>query len=97
MMLEEITPMVITCNEAPNIGRTLAKLLWAKRIIVIDSGSTDDTVALARRHPQVEVIERPFDNFANQCNFGLARIDTPWVLSLDADYELSEQDRKSVV
>jgi glycosyltransferase involved in cell wall biosynthesis len=89
-MRDQITPLLITYNEAPNIARTIGKLSWAKRIVVIDSGSTDATLGLLRRFPQVEIVEHPFSDFASQCNFGLAQIDTPWVLSLDADYELSD-------
>ena len=48
----------------PRIERTLKKLVWAKRILLIDSGSTDDTLALARRHPQVDVVEHSFSDFA---------------------------------
>jgi glycosyltransferase involved in cell wall biosynthesis len=88
-MLDEITPLIITHDEAPNIARTLDQLVWASRIVVIDSGSTDDTVRIARSYPQVEVILHPFTDFASQCNFGLAQVTSPWVLSLDADYELS--------
>ena len=90
-MLEEITPLIITWDEAPNIRRTLGKLLWARRIVVIDSGSTDGTLELLRSYPQVAVIDRQFDGFAGQCNFGLQQVRTPWVLSLDADYELSTE------
>ncbi len=89
-VLEEITPLLITHDEAPNIARTLDKLGWARRIVVIDSGSTDDTVRIARNYPQVEVIFHPFSDFASQCNFGLAQVTSAWVLSLDADYELSD-------
>jgi glycosyltransferase involved in cell wall biosynthesis len=89
-MLEETTPLIITYNEAPNIRRTLAKLLWARRIVVVDSGSNDATAAILHEYPQIEVIERPFVDFATQCNFGLTQITSPWVLSLDADYELSD-------
>jgi glycosyltransferase involved in cell wall biosynthesis len=87
---DEITPMIITYNEAPNIARTVGKLLWAKRIVVIDSGSTDATLDMLRNFPQVDVIVHPFSDFASQCNFGLTQVGTPWVLSLDADYELSD-------
>jgi len=87
----QITPLILTYNEAPNIRRTVEKLLWAPRIVVIDSGSTDETVAILRNYPQVEVIQRPFEDFASQCNFGLAQVATPWALSLDADYELSDE------
>jgi glycosyltransferase involved in cell wall biosynthesis len=89
-MLDEITPLIITHDEAANITRTLDKLVWAHRIIVIDSGSTDDTVRIARSYPQVEVIPHPFTDFASQCNFGLTRVTSRWVLSLDADYELGD-------
>jgi glycosyltransferase involved in cell wall biosynthesis len=87
---DEITPLIITYNEAPNICRTLGKLSWAQRIVVIDSGSTDRTVGMARSYPQVEVVQRPFIDAASQCNFGLTQVASPWVLSLDADYELSD-------
>jgi glycosyltransferase involved in cell wall biosynthesis len=90
-MLEEITPLVITYNEAVNIRRTLEKLVWARRIIVVDSGSTDETIDILRTYSQVEVLHHPFTDFARQCNFGISQVITPWVLSLDADYELSDQ------
>src|SRR5205085_10348182 len=86
-----ITPLILTFNEEENIARTIGKLSWAKEVVVIDSGSTDQTIELARTsHPNVRVIERTFDTHAAQWNFGLAQIRTAWVLSLDADYELSE-------
>jgi len=87
----QITPMILTYNEAPNIRRTVEKLLWAPRIVVIDSGSTDETVAILRNYPQVDVIQHPFEDFASQCNYGLTQVGSPWVLSLDADYELSDE------
>lgn len=87
----EVTPLLITFNEAPNLPRVLPKIAWAKRIVVIDSGSTDATLDMLAQYPQVEVFSRTFIDFASQCNFGLSLIKTPWVLSLDADYELSDE------
>jgi glycosyltransferase involved in cell wall biosynthesis len=86
----DVTALVITYNEIDNIGRTLDRLTWASRILVIDSGSTDGTLDAVARYPQVEVLHRAFDSFAEQCNFGLDQVRTEWVLSLDADYELSD-------
>lgn len=86
MTLDEVTPLILTYNEAPNIGDTLERLRWAKRVIVIDSYSTDDTVEIAERFPNVTVIQRPFDDHVAQWNFGLEQIETGWVLTLDADY-----------
>jgi len=89
-MIDAITPLVITLDEAPNIARTLDKLTWARRIVVVESGSVDGTIEILKRYPQVDRFDRPFDSFAEQCNFGLAQVQTEWVLSLDADYELSD-------
>jgi glycosyltransferase involved in cell wall biosynthesis len=96
-MFEQITPLILTYNEAPNIARTLAKLSWARRIVVVDSGSTDATLQLLRNYPQVDVFDRSFTDFAAQCNFGLLQVRTPWVLSLDADYELSDSLVEEIV
>jgi glycosyltransferase involved in cell wall biosynthesis len=89
-VLDQITPLILTYNEAPNIRRTMGKLLWAARIVVIDSGSTDETLNILAKYPQASIIQHPFSDFAAQCNFGLMQVQTPWVLSLDADYELSD-------
>jgi glycosyltransferase involved in cell wall biosynthesis len=90
-VIEAITPLVITFDEVPNISRTIDKLAWARRVVVVDSGSTDGTLDVLARYPHIAVFKRGFDSFADQCNFGLAQIETEWALSLDADYELSEQ------
>jgi len=90
-LLETVTPLIITFDEVANIVRTLDKLTWADRIVVVDSGSTDGTLDVLSRYPQIALFKRGFDSFANQCNFGLAQIRSEWVLSLDADYELSDR------
>jgi glycosyltransferase involved in cell wall biosynthesis len=90
-MIEDITPLILTYNEAPNLRRTLASLAWAKEILVVDSFSTDETLTIARDFPQVRVVQRKFDSFAGQCNFGLQQVQTDWVLSLDADYVLTPE------
>lgn len=88
---QRVTPLLITYNEEANLERVLPRLAWARKIVVIDSGSDDRTRDILARHPQVQVFNRPFDSFAGQCNFGLGRVDTEWVLSLDSDYELSPE------
>jgi glycosyltransferase involved in cell wall biosynthesis len=86
--LAQVTPLILTYNEEANIARTLAGLGWAQRIVVIDSGSSDRTLALLAEHPAVTVHQRPFDSHARQWNFGLEQVSSPWVLSLDADYRI---------
>jgi glycosyltransferase involved in cell wall biosynthesis len=88
--LDDITPLLITHNEIANIERTLAALAWARRIVVVDSGSTAGTLEVLARDPRIETVHRPFDSFAGQCNFGLGHVRTGWVLSMDADYRVSE-------
>jgi glycosyltransferase involved in cell wall biosynthesis len=90
-VLDRITPLIITFNEAPNLGRILAKLEWAPRIVVIDSGSTDETLDMLRKYSNVEIFHHVFADFSTQCNFGLTKVVSEWVLSLDADYELSDE------
>lgn len=90
-MLDQITSLILTYNEAPNIERTLSQLTWARDIVVVDSGSTDETLAIAGRFPGVRSVHREFDSFADQCNFGLTQVHTEWVLSLDADYVLTDE------
>jgi glycosyltransferase involved in cell wall biosynthesis len=89
-VLNKITPLLITYNEEANIRHTLDKLTWARRIVVVDSGSHDETLRILETYSQVEVFHHTFTDFAAQCNFGVKQVTTPWVLSLDADYELSD-------
>src|ERR1051325_5963665 len=92
-MLDQITPLVLTYNEAANIGRTLEQLRWAKDIVVVDSFSNDQTLEIAANFPQVRVYQREFDTHEHQWNFGLSEtgISSEWVLALDADYVLTEE------
>jgi glycosyltransferase involved in cell wall biosynthesis len=59
--------------------------------VVIDSGSTDATLEIVRAYPRAEVIHRPFDDCASQWNFGNDQVPGGWILSLDADSELSHE------
>jgi hypothetical protein len=92
-MLDQITPLILSYNEAPNIARALAGVSWAKDVVVVDSFSDDETVAIAKSLPQVRVFQRVFDNHRNQWEFGLKEtgITTPWVLALDADYVVTSE------
>ncbi len=90
MNLDDITPLVLAYNEEPNIRRCLEPLQWAREIIVIDSGSTDRTLEICAQFPNVKVITRAFDNHTAQWNFGLKQIKTKWVLTLDADYVITQ-------
>jgi Glycosyl transferase family 2 len=87
-VLADITPVILTYNEAANIGRSLERLKWAKEVVVVDSNSTDDTLAIAARFPNVRTVQRPFDSHAEQWRFAVEQtgMRSGWVLRLDADY-----------
>lgn len=85
-----LTALVITYNEEANIKRTLDSLQWIYKVIVLDSGSVDSTINIASDYTNVSIFYRKFDTFAKQCNYGLkSLVSTPWVLSIDADYCVS--------
>ena len=92
-MLDQITPLILTYNEAANIGRTLEQLRWANRIVVVDSFSNDETLDIVSGFSQVTLFQRHFDSHQAQWNFALQEtgITSEWVLALDADYILTEE------
>lgn len=91
--LRQVTPVVLTYNEAPNLARTLARLGWAQEVVVVDSGSDDGTLEIASQFQNVRVVHRRFDTHAGQWSFATAEtgVRTPWILALDADYLLTPQ------
>jgi len=87
---------IITLNEEANIVRTLQSVKGiADEIIVVDSGSTDQTVALAQAHG-AKVFTEPWKGFAPQKNSSLAKATCDWILSLDADEEASPELAASI-
>lgn len=90
---------IVTFNEEENLARTLASIAWADQIIVVDSGSSDRTVEIAQRF-HATVLERPWPGFAAQKNFALSQCTGDWLLTLDADEELStdlQQEIRQIV
>jgi glycosyltransferase involved in cell wall biosynthesis len=82
--------VILTKNEEPNLKRVLDRLTWIGKIILVDSFSTDATLAIAQSYPNVTLVQRVFDTHAKQWNYGLSLADTKWILSLDADYVLTD-------
>jgi glycosyltransferase involved in cell wall biosynthesis len=80
---------IITLNEAANIGRTLESVRSiAAEVIIVDCGSSDDTVAIAEAHG-AKVFAEPWKGFSQQKNSAIAKARCDWILSLDADEEVS--------
>jgi glycosyltransferase involved in cell wall biosynthesis len=80
----KLSVTVITNNEAADIGAALASVAFADEIIVVDSRSTDDTVAIARRHTD-RVVVRDWPGYIDQKNYAASLASHDWILSLDAD------------
>jgi glycosyltransferase involved in cell wall biosynthesis len=79
---------IITNNEEANLARTLASARWADEIVIVDSGSTDDTAVIARECGAKFFVEE-WKGFGAQKNSAIAKCSGDWVLALDADEELS--------
>jgi glycosyltransferase involved in cell wall biosynthesis len=87
-----VSVVVLTCDEELNIRRCLASVAWADQVLVIDSGSTDDTVVIAKSYG-AEVIEQPWLGFSRQREFSLRlpSIRHNWVYFVDADEWVSPE------
>lgn len=82
--------VVITLNEEQNIGRCLDSVPFASEMIVVDSGSTDSTTAIAEKHG-AKVLSHAFESFSRQKQWAIEQASGEWVLSLDADESLSAE------
>jgi glycosyltransferase involved in cell wall biosynthesis len=91
----ELSVAIVTLNEEATLARTLASVAWAKEIIVVDSGSIDRTAEIARAHG-ARVIEREWPGFVAQKNFAIEQCSGAWVLSLDADEELTPELQQEI-
>lgn len=96
--MTDVTLVVLTYNEEVNLPHCLESVDGlAEQVYVVDSGSQDDTVQVARDHG-AEVVEHPFENQAQQFNWALGHlpIETDWVLRLDADEYLTPELRREI-
>lgn len=82
--MPKLSVTVITKNEAADIGAALASVAWADEIVVVDSHSVDDTVAIARRYTD-RVVVRDWPGYIEQKNYAASLASHDWILSLDAD------------
>ncbi len=94
-MKPSISVFIITFNEEKIIAQCLEKLSWANEIVVVDSGSTDNTVAICEKY-KAKVVFHAFENFGKQKQFALNQTQNNWVLSLDADEVLSDELIKEI-
>ncbi len=83
-----VSIVLIVYNEEKNIERCLNSVKWADEIIVVDSNSTDRTIQICRKYTD-KIFSRTFSNYSDQKNFAVSQTTGEWVLSIDADEELT--------
>ncbi len=91
----KISVFIITKNEEKNIVDCLRSVSWADEIVVVDSGSVDQTRQIAARYTD-KIFVNPFTDYSSQKNFALSKTSGDWVLSLDADERVSEELGKEI-
>lgn len=91
-----LSVIVITKNEAADIRACLESVAWADEIIVVDSGSTDDTVAICRELGAQVYVTADWPGFGVQKNRALDHATRDWVLSLDADERVTAELRQEI-
>lgn len=89
--MASLSVTVITKNEAGNIEACLRSVLFADQVVVLDSGSTDDTVQIARSMGAEVSISPDWQGFGIQKNRALGLANSDWVLSLDADERVTPE------
>ena len=87
----DLTAIILTKNEGDNIEDCLKSIQYfAKRIVLVDSGSTDNTISIAKKY-KVDIYSHKFENYARQFNWAIdnTNITSKWTLRLDADERLT--------
>jgi glycosyltransferase involved in cell wall biosynthesis len=95
MTVARLSVTVVTWNEEERLRTCLESVAWADEIVVVDAASEDKTVAIARAFTD-RVVTRAWDGFANQKNFALDQARGDWILSLDADEEVTPELRDEI-
>ncbi|NIK64366.1 glycosyltransferase family 2 protein [Xanthomonas cannabis] len=91
-----ISACIIAFNEADRLRDCLTSLAFCDEIVVVDSGSTDATAAIAGAHG-ARVVQRAFDGYRSQKAYCVQQASYDWVLCLDADERISERLRASII
>lgn len=92
-----ISVSIITKNEERNILRCLKSVTWADEIIVVDSGSTDKTLTICRGFKKCKIIQTEWKGFGRTKQIGVDACNNEWVLSIDADEEVSPGLRDEIL
>lgn len=92
-----LSALIITYNEESHIEDVIRDLEFTDEIIVVDSFSTDNTVALVNQFENVKLIQHKFVDYTSQRNFAISCAKNPWILFLDADERLTDALKVEVI
>ncbi len=90
-----LVAIILTYNEAQHVAACIGSLAWADRVLVFDSGSTDDTLALARA-AGADTLTHPFVNYSEQREAALRAVSEEWVFFVDADERSSPEQAAEI-
>src|SRR5690349_2532102 len=91
-----VSVIVLAKNEEPRIKQCLEKLQWARECIVVDNGSTDETVSIAKQFG-AKIINSEEKDFSNLRMLGCQAAKSPWILYIDADEQVTSALEKEIV
>ena len=90
-----ISVPIVACNEAANLRRTLASVAWVDEIVLVDSGSTDETLDIAGEF-NARIFVEPWKGYGPQVNSAIDKCTGEWILALDADEVVTPQLRSEI-
>lgn len=91
----KISAFIVCCNEEERLKRCLESVKWCDEIVVVDSGSKDRSVEIAKEYTD-SVYHRAWTGYVDQKRFGLEKCSHEWVLNIDADEEVSPELREEI-
>ncbi len=93
----KITGLIITYNEERNIEEVILNLDFVDELIVVDSFSNDETVAIIKKYPKVKLVQNKFENYTSQRNIALDHANHNWILFIDADERISYKLKSEII
>ncbi len=92
-----LSALIITFNEEKHIEEVLYDIDFADEIVVVDSYSTDNTVALVNAFPKAKLVQHTFVDYSSQRNFAITCAKNPWILFIDADERFTDELKEEVI